>query len=63
MNCEAKRSAGTFELRMLRRDGELLKEAFQRQETRDEKQSPAQAIGARLAAEEMTLRLEHFPED
>jgi hypothetical protein len=63
VNREAKRSAGTFELQMLRRDGEFLKEAFQRQETRDEKQSSSQALGARLAAEEMALRLEHFPED
>jgi hypothetical protein len=63
VNREAKRSAGTFELQMLRRDGELLKEAFRRQTRRDERQSPQQAIGALLAAEEMTLRLEHFPED
>jgi Tyrosyl-DNA phosphodiesterase len=63
VNREAKRSTGTFELQMLRRDGEFLKEAFHRQETRDEKQSSSQALGARLAAEEMTLRLEHFPEN
>ena len=63
VNREANRSGGTFELQMLRRDGEFLKEAFQRQEKRDKEQSPAKAIGARLAAEEMTLRLEHFPED
>lgn len=63
VNREANRSGGTFELQMLRRDGEFLKEAFQRQEKRDKEQSPAKAIGARLAAEEMALRLEHFPEN
>jgi hypothetical protein len=60
---EANRSTGTFERRILLQDGELLIEAFRRQAARDERQSPAQAIGARLAAEELILRLEHFPED
>jgi hypothetical protein len=60
---EVKRSTGNVERQMLQRDGELLAEAFHRQAARDEKQSPAQAIGARLAAEELALRLERFPGD
>ena len=47
---------------MLRRDGELLIEAFQRQAERDGKKGSAWAIGAKLAAEELALRLKHFPE-
>jgi len=60
---EAKLSNGNFERQILQRDGELLIAAFRRQAARDEKQSRAQAIGAFLAAEELMLRLEHFPED
>jgi hypothetical protein len=63
VNREAEHCGGTSELQMLRRDGELLKDAFRRQAARDERLSPPQAIGARLATEEMALRLEHFPED
>lgn len=47
-----------FTLEALRGDGNLLKEAFGRQAGRNGKD----AMGARLAAEEMGLRLKHFPE-
>jgi hypothetical protein len=60
---EARRSTGEFERQILRRDGELLIEAFKRQAARDGKKSATMAIGARLAAEELTLRLEYFPEE
>ena len=53
---------GEFDRRALRRDGELLVEAFQRQADRDGQKGPSWAIGARLAAEELTLRLKHLPE-
>lgn len=53
---------GEFERQMLQRDGEMLVAAFERQAIRDAKKEPARAIGARLAAEELTLRLKHFPE-
>ena len=56
------RGTGEFERQVLRRDGELLIEAFKRQAERDGKKGPAWAIGARLAAEELTLRLKYFPE-
>ena len=57
-------SAGTgeFERQQLRRDGELLVEAFKRQAERDRKKGGSYAIGARLAAEELSLRLKHFQE-
>ena len=55
-------AAGEFERELLRRDGELLSEAFQRQAERDGKKEAAGAIGAKLAAEELALRLKHFPE-
>jgi tyrosyl-DNA phosphodiesterase len=58
----AKRRTGEFERGVLQRDGELLIEAFKRQADRDEKKGSAWAIGARLAAEELTLRLKYFPE-
>jgi len=58
----AMRGTGEFERRVLRRDGELLVEAFKRQEDRDSKIGAACAIGARLAGEELTLRLKHFEE-
>ena len=51
-----------FEREVLRRDGELLIEAFQRQALRDEKKGSTRAIGAKLAAEELVLRRKHFPE-
>ena len=54
--------AGDFDRKWLRRDGELLKEAFQRQAERDGQKEAAAAIGAKLAAEELALRLKHFPE-
>lgn len=58
----AGKTAAAFEREWLRRDGELLVDAFGRQAKRDEKAGPARAIGARLAAEELSLRLKHFPE-
>jgi hypothetical protein len=56
------RGTGDFERHVLRRDGELLIEAFKRQADRDNKKGAACAIGARLAAEELSLRLQHFQE-
>jgi hypothetical protein len=50
------------ERQWLRRDGELLIMAFRRQSEHDGKISSSNAIGARLAAEEMELRLKHLPE-
>ncbi len=58
----AAREAGVLERQWLRRDGELLIEAFERQAERDGKKEPGSAIGARLAAEELALRLKHFRE-
>ncbi|MFI5455026.1 MAG: hypothetical protein ACHRXM_06200 [Isosphaerales bacterium] len=58
----AERRTGEFEREVLQRDGELLIEAFKRQADRDEKKESAWAIGARLAAEELTLRLKYFRE-
>ncbi len=58
----AMRGTGEFELHVLRRDGELLVEAFKRQADRDSKKGAACAIGAGLAAEELSLRLSHFQE-
>ena len=52
-----------FELQVLQRDGTLLGEAFKRQAVRDGKKASAWAIGAKLAAEELALRLKHFPEE
>ena len=46
---------------MLRRDGELLIEAFTRQAVRDGKKGPAWSIGARLAAEELDPTPEALP--
>ncbi|MBA4190599.1 MAG: hypothetical protein C0467_21650 [Planctomycetaceae bacterium] len=54
------RSANVYERQILRRDGELLFEAFKRQTIRDGKTEPAGAIGAKLAAEELAVRLKHF---
>ena len=53
---------GEFERHVLRREGELLVEAFKRQADRDSNKGVACAIGARLAAEELSLRLTHFEE-
>jgi hypothetical protein len=53
---------GEFDRQALRRDGELLVEAFQRQADRDGQKGPSWAIGARLAGEELTLRLKYLPE-
>jgi hypothetical protein len=57
-----KRPMAEFERQILKRDGELLIDAFLRQANRDEKKGTTRAIGAKLAAEELTLRLKHFPE-
>ena len=62
VNRAAMRGTGEFERQVLRRDGELLVEAFKRQADRDNKKGAACAIGARLAAEELSLRLKHFQE-
>ncbi len=60
------RRAADFERAWLRRDGELLCEAFKRQAVRDERRDAkadrTRSIGAKLAAEELALRLKHFPE-
>jgi hypothetical protein len=53
---------GQFEHQVLRRDGQLLIEVFKRLETRDRVKNPGCAIGAKLAAEELEIRLKHFPE-
>ena len=58
----AARGTGEFERLVLQRDGEVLIEAFKRQADRDAKKGPAWAIGAKLAAEELTLRLKHLAE-
>lgn len=62
VRCAAKRGTAEFERHVLRRDGALLIEAFKRQEERGAKKDPSGGIGARLAAEELSLRLKHFPE-
>jgi len=63
----AKRATSAFERQLLKRDGELLIEAFERQAERDRKRDKKKghelAIGARLAAEELKLQLKHFPEE
>lgn len=51
-----------FELDLLRRDGEQLIAAFTRQAERDARKGANRALGARLAADEIALRLKHFPE-
>ncbi|MHB1422255.1 MAG: tyrosyl-DNA phosphodiesterase 1 [Gemmataceae bacterium] len=56
------RGRAEFERELLRRDGELLREAFQRREKRDREKGEEWASGAKLAAEELALRLKHFPE-
>jgi len=58
----AMRGTAMFERRVLKRDGQMLTEAFQRQVKRDDKKGAEWAIGAKLAAEELTLRRKHFPE-
>jgi hypothetical protein len=56
VKCAAARGTEKFERQVLRRDGELLIAAFQRQAERDDKKGPAWEVGARLAAEELALR-------
>ena len=53
---QAKRGSGEFVLQILQRDGCRLFEAFNRQAKRNGKDE----LGARLAAEELELRLKHF---
>jgi hypothetical protein len=62
VKCAALRGTGEFERQVLRRDGEVLVDAFRRQAERDSKKGAACAIGARLAAEELSLRLLHLQE-
>jgi hypothetical protein len=59
----SKRLVGDFRRKHLQRDGELLVEAFQRQAERDGILGPTGALGAGLAAEEIAIRLKHFPEE
>jgi len=59
----SKRQAGDFRRKHLQRDGELLVEAFRRQAERDGILGPTGALGAGLAAEEIAIRLKHFPEE
>jgi hypothetical protein len=54
----AERKTNEFELRVLRRDGELLIEAFERRAEREE----MNGIGSTLAAEELAIRLKQFQE-
>lgn len=54
--------AEDFRRELLRRDGELLVEAFRRQVERDHSLGSTAGLGAALAAEEISIRLEHFPE-
>jgi len=56
-------SSRELELQSLRGDGERLRAAFGRQAERDQRSDVARALGAQLAQEEMTLQLEHYPED
>jgi hypothetical protein len=58
LKAAAGRNTNEFELRVLRRDGELLIEAFKRRAGREHKNG----IGSILAAEELAIRLKHFPE-
>lgn len=57
------RTVSQSDRQVLHDDGQRLSEAFKRQQKRDEKLSPADAIGAKLAAEELTIRLKHFSEE
>ena len=57
----SKRLAGDFRRKHLQRDGELLVEAFRRQAERDQISGPTAPLGAGLAAEEIAIRLKHFP--
>lgn len=63
VKCAAARATAKFERQVLRHDGELLIEAFQRRAECDDKNSSAWEVGARLAAEELALRLKHFEVD
>lgn len=58
----SKPQAGDFRRKLLLRDGELLVQAFGRQAERDGILGPTGALGAGLAAEEIAIRLKHFPE-
>ncbi len=52
-----------FERQAVRRDGELLIEAFKRQAEREGAPKQVNALGATLAAEELAIRLKFFSED
>lgn len=62
VKCAAKCKTSAFERKMLRRDGELLVEAFKRQAQRDKKKGAELAIGSELASQELNLHLKYFPE-
>lgn len=62
-NWVAKFDDAILEKSWLLRDGEQLLEAFERQQIRDSKVGRANEIGAKLAAEEITLRLRHLKEE
>lgn len=51
---------GDIEREWLERDGQLLVDAFERQAARDGKSTSANALGAKLAAEELAVRLKHL---
>ncbi len=59
----SKPQAGDFRRNLLLRDGELLVQAFGRQAERDGILGTTGALGAGLAAEEIEIRLKHFPEE
>ncbi|MBB5045953.1 hypothetical protein HNR60_000688 [Rhodopseudomonas rhenobacensis] len=59
----SKRQEEDFRRVHLRRDGELLVNALLRQAERDGTSGKTCALGAGLAAEEMQIRLQHFPEE
>lgn len=58
----SRRQPDDFRRKHLRRDGELLVEAFRRQSERDRTAGLTGTLGAGLAAEELAIRLKHFPE-
>ena len=56
----AERTTAEFELGVLRRDGEFLIAAFKRQMDRDGQNGADWKLGAKLAAEELAVRLKHI---
>jgi hypothetical protein len=59
----AEQKAEAFERRLLKQDGELLVQALARQSQRDAKKGSTVALGAKLAQEELIIRLKHIPEE